>query len=643
MCGICGYVGDHRPELLGAMCAAMSHRGPDDQGVWHDEPARVGLGQRRLSIIDLSPAGHQPMTNEDGSVWITFNGEIYNFQELREDLLQRGHVFRSRTDTEVLVHLYEEHGHDMLHLLNGMFALGLWDAKKRELLVAKDHVGIKPMYYWQNGGALYFSSEIKSLLRVPGIPREIDPHALEDFLTFLWVPGEHTMLREIKKLEPGHRLIWRDGQVTTERWFNLAYEPEESVSEASWIEQVRETFLRTTERQMVSDVPLGAFLSGGADSSGIVACMRKAFPDREIRCYTARIPDEDMTLDQFADDYPFAVMVAKRLGVTLKSVDVRPEMADLLPMMVYHLDEPDADPAIFPSYLISKLARDDGTTVLLSGTGGDEVFFGYRSHQSQRLYSRLDWIPRMAAGPALGVAQSITSAMLGASKAVPRRIRKFRRAWLEDGLSRSIALADWSSGDVRERLLSADWRGANGELGRPCPAMRRYFDGFRGSGALNRHSHMLIQGFLGAHNFLYTDKTSMAASLEVRVPFMDLELMRLAARIPERYKLQGSVTKSVFKKAMEPMLGRDILYRSKTGFGAPLRKWIAKDFGPMIGDLLGGERVRARGLFDPNEVQRVLRENASGQADHAYLIYALLTLEIWQQTFIDRPGERVTL
>lgn len=644
MCGICGYVGEHRPELIEPMCRAMEHRGPDDSGSWHDAEAMVGLGQRRLSIIDLSPAGHQPMSNEDGTVWITFNGEIYNFQEIREGLIARGHVFRGHSDTEVLVHLYEEEGPELVHKLNGIFAFAIWDAKKRQLVLARDHVGIKPLYYTQFGRGLFFASEIKALLRIPGVSRDLNADAVHDYLTFLWVPGERTLLRGIQKIEPGHRMIWRDGRIMeNKRWFFLSYDPDESRREADWVEEVRETFLRTTRRQMVSDVPLGAFLSGGADSSSIVACMRKSFPDREIRCYTARVPAEDMTLDQFEDDYPFAVKVAERLGVTLKSIDVRAEMVALLPKMVYYLDEPDADPAIFPSYLISRLARDDGTTVLLSGTGGDEVFFGYRSHISQRLYARLDHIPRWISGPALATAAAVASAMLGAGKALPRRLRKFRRALLERGLSRTLAFADWSSPETRRSLYSPSFTSRLATTDRVSAAMLRYYDDFVGSGVLNRHSHMLIQGFLGAHNFLYTDKTSMAASLEARVPFMDVELMRLAARIPERYKLNGVETKSVLKKAMEPLVGRDILYRSKTGFGAPLRKWITDDLRIVMNDLLGERRIRDRGLFSPQAVQRVLAENAACRADHAYLIYALITLEIWMQTFIDRPGEQVTL
>lgn len=615
------------------MATAMRHRGPDDCGTWHDAAARVGLAQRRLSIIDLSPAGHQPMSNEDGTIWITFNGEIYNFAEHREWLVEKGHVFRGRSDTEVLVHLYEELGVEMLRELNGIFALGIWDAKKRQLLLARDHAGIKPLYYWRQGGALYFASEIKALLRIPEIPRRLNHEALSEYLTYLWVPGEITMLEGIQKIEPGCCLTWRDGRIEHKRWFELAYEPDESLTESDWIEQVHDTFLAATRRQMVSDVPLGAFLSGGADSSSIVACMRRSFPDRKINCYTVKSDPADMARDQFEDDYPYARAVAEHLGVTLKDIELRHDVIGLLPKMVYHLDEPDADPAVFPSYLISKLARDDGTTVLLSGTGGDEMFFGYRSHVALRQLERIAWLPRVLVSPVLSAATGAAKALMGAQKAIPRRLRKFTAVYQAQGVDRFIRLSDWSSDVVRGGLMAVASAGRNGSS-----AMQRYHDEFRGRGELNRRSHMLIQSFLAAHNFLYTDKSGMAASIEIRVPFMDVELMRLCARIPERFKLKGGVTKHVLKAAMERYLPREILHRRKTGFGAPLRKWVAEDLRDEIGDLLGPERLKQRGLFRPEAVQRILAENDAATADHAYLIYALITLELWMQTFIDKAG-----
>lgn len=645
MCGICGYVGDHRPELLEPMCNAMRHRGPDDSGMWHDAAARVGLGHRRLSIIDLSPAGHQPMATPDGRIQIVFNGEIYNFEEHRERMMAAGRTFRGHSDTEVLLYLYEEMGADFVHALNGIFALAIWDARDRSLLLARDHAGIKPLYYWLDGERLFFASEIKALLRVPGVPRELNLDRLPDYLTFLWVPGEETMLKAVRKLEPGHAMRWRDGRVQSWKWFSLRYEPDDGPCESDWIDQVHDTFMAATRRQMMSDVPLGALLSGGTDSTAIAACMRHSYPDREIRCYTFETPSEDMARDQFEADHPFAVRVAKHLNITLRSCVLRPNVIELLPKMVYHNDEPDADPTVFPSYLLSKMARDDGTTVLLSGMGGDEMFFGYRSHQALRRLEQFGWIPRWLLAPALASACGAASAMMGAQSALPRRLRKFRKALLGDGVERFEALSDWSSAATRERLFgpALTTAAANGGASRGRSAILKYYNEFAGRGELNRRSHILIQTFLAAHNFMYTDKSSMATSVEVRVPFLDVELMRLCARIPERHKLKGMTTKYLLKEAMARYIPRDILYRSKTGFGPPLRKWMAVDFSGITNDLLGERVLRRRGLFDPAAVAAVIRENAANTADHAYLLFALLTLEVWMQTFIDRPGEEVTL
>jgi asparagine synthase (glutamine-hydrolysing) len=370
--------------------------------------------------------------------------------------------------------------------------------------------------------------------------------------------------------------------------------------------------------------------------------MRKSFPQREIKCYTYTFDPRDGARDQLEHDHPYAVRVAKHLGVTLRSFELEPNVVALLPKMVYHNDEPDADPTVFPSYLIARQARDDGTTVLLSGMGGDEVFFGYRSHQALRRMEQVRWAPRWMLSPALAAATSISSRVMGASSAIPRRLRKFRAALVGNGVERLTALSDWSSPMVRHALYSSDLAGRLNGTGN-SPAVQKYFDNFVGHGELNRRSHVLIQTFLAAHNFMYTDKSSMATSVEVRVPFLDVELMRLCARIPERYKLKGLTTKYLLKESMVRYLPREILYRSKTGFGPPLRQWILEDFDRVIREVLSPQALQRRGLFEPSTVERILDENRANQADHAYLLFALLTLELWMQTFIDRPGEAVTI
>jgi asparagine synthase (glutamine-hydrolysing) len=636
-------VGLHQPELLNLMCDAIAHRGPDDFGSWTDAEAGVGLGHRRLSIIDLSPAGHQPMSNADGTVWISYNGELYNFQEHRKRLADAGYPFRSQSDTEVLIALYEERGIDFLQELNGMFAFALWDAREQRLLIARDHAGIKPLYYRAHEGRLWFASEMKALLRVPGTPRQLRHQSVVDFLTFLWVPGPYTMLEGIHKLEPGHYLTWQNGEVHTRPWFSIAYEPDENPSEDEWVEEVHSTFMSTTRRQMISDVPLGAFLSGGLDSSSIVACMRESYPHREIDAYTVRFQgDADMAAEQGVDDFPYAVRVADSLGVNLRSVDLEPGVIGLLPKMVYHLDEPDADPAVFPSYLISKLARESGTTVLLSGTGGDEVFFGYRSHRAYREYARFGFLLPFPLQAVADMGRWLSTSALGAQNRWSRRVARFARGLNTDGLERHLALADWSRPEIRSDLLRKDLAvGLNLAAGPGC--LQKYYDTFEGEGELNRHSHLLNQTFLAAHNFLYTDKSSMAVSLEARVPFMDVELMRLAARIPEHHKLNGGVTKFVLKRAMERHLPSELIHRQKTGFGVPLRQWIQGDLRRTIDEFLSPERIERRGLFEVSAVQRILAEMDANREDHAYLIYALLTLEIWLQTFLDQPGVEVSI
>jgi asparagine synthase (glutamine-hydrolysing) len=635
MCGIAGYAGVDEPPILLRMADAMSHRGPDDSGVWWDSAERVGLAHRRLSVIDLSSAGHQPMSVDEGDLCISYNGEIYNFQDHRRRLEAGGIAFRSRTDTEVLLRLYQERGLDALQALNGMFAFALWDRPNRRMLLARDHAGIKPLYYVVQGHAIYFASEIKALLSGPAIPNSLNERALASYMTFLWVPGSETLMRGIRKLEPGHYLLWEQGRIAIRPWFELSYEPEYGRTATEWVDEVKAAVVGATRRQLVADVPLGAFLSGGLDSSSLVASMRTLFPDRGIRTYTIRSPAGDMAAEQGTDDYPYARRVAEALGVELKTVDIEPDVTRLLPRMVYHLDEPDADPAVFPTYLISKLAREDGTTVLLSGTGGDEVFFGYRSHQAFKLANQL----RMLA-PALGVVSGFAAAMaapiLGSQHRITRRLGKLGRGLsAPNRLARHLAIVDWSSPVERRALLGAVDEAQSVDRA----GFGHYEQLFRGHGDLNFHSHLLINTFLAAHNFLYTDKASMAASLEVRVPFMDLELMRLAARIPEGFKLRGMTTKYVLKKAMESFLPKDVIYRPKTGFGAPLRRWIRKDLRPLIRAMLGPDALRRRGLFNPEAVARILAENDAGRADHAYLIYALLTLEIWMQTFIDHRAK----
>jgi len=636
MCGIAGMVGGADEAVVARMCSAMVHRGPDDAGMWVDQAAGVALGHRRLAVVDLSSAGHQPMHSDDGSLILSYNGEIYNFREERVALEREGVQFRTRTDTEVLLKLYERYGVGCLSRLNGMFAFALWDRRQQKLILARDHAGVKPLYYWQGGGRLAFASEIKALRVVPGVPRRLNHSALHAYLGFLWVPGQETMLQEVFKLEPGHVLEWHAGVTAVRRWFRLDWQPDAGTSEADWVRQVREAVIRATRRQMVSDVPLGAFLSGGLDSSSIVACMRQAHPERRIDAYTAAFEPGQMAEDQGVDDLPYARQAARYLGATLHEVPIAPDVVSLLPRMVHHLDEPDADPAVFPSYLLAEAARRAGRTVLLSGTGGDEVFFGYRSHLALYRLAAFHTNGTGVARGAMWLAAAASGWLLGPRHRFSRRSRKLLRTlFSRNALDRHVELVDWSDDATRARVTGSGAR----PNGRREESLRDflvpYAREFSGRGELNLHSHLLINTFLAAHNFLYTDKSSMAASIEVRVPFMDVDLMRLGARIPERQKMLGGVSKYVLKEAMAPLLPADLIHRRKTGFGVPLRKWLRNDLRGLSRQLLSPESVRRRGVFAADGVSALVAENEAGQADHAYLIYALMVFELWAISFLD--------
>ncbi|MFT5208171.1 MAG: asparagine synthase (glutamine-hydrolyzing) [Candidatus Omnitrophota bacterium] len=634
MCGISGFVAEDTQATLESMCVSLKHRGPDNTGVWLDAEQGIGLGHTRLAIIDLTPAGHQPMTNSNKTIHLSFNGEIYNFRELKLDLEKKGYVFKSQCDSEVLVYLYEEYGIDCLKKLNGMFALSIWDSKNKSLFLARDHAGIKPLYYWSKGPEIYFASEIKALLKATKIPRHMNHQAVYDYLRFLWVPGSETMFKDVMKIEPGHMLVWKDGNVEIKRWFELAYDADITMSEDQCVEQLGDIWIKSVERCMISDAPLGAFLSGGVDSSAIVSTMRELYPERDIHCYTARIDARESVEDDIGSDFEYAQQVAQIKNLKLKSFELKPNVVELLPKVIHHMDEPDADPAALPTYLISECAKKDGIKVLLSGTGGDELFFGYRSHQAIRFYQMMQCIPKSISCPILAILQNLFTSIQGAGSPIPRRFAKLQRGLRADDIQRIEQLMSWSEKESQTNILAPAFMRETQLDTNKDSVLMNYYNSFRGSGELNRFSHVLIQSFLGAHNFLYTDKMSMASSIEVRVPFMDRELMAFSAKIPEKFKLKGSVTKHIFKKMMQPHLPREILYRPKMGFGVPLRHWIKNDLRELIGDVMSLEKIKSQGVFDPKAIEHILSENQQGKQDHAYLIYAILNLSIWQDQFI---------
>lgn len=635
MCGIVGFMGSFAPERLRQANRLQSHRGPDAEGTWIADQSCVGLGHTRLSIIDLTPTGAQPMHAREGSVVLVFNGEIYNFRELRAELERGGHRFRGHSDSEVLLELYVVEGEDMLRRLNGIFALAIWDQRKRSLLIARDALGVKPLYFGQSERGFAFASELKALLHLLPEARELDPASLHRYLSFLWCPGDGTPLRSVRKVSPGEAmLVTQDGIKRRWTWYELpvfnGIAP--TLDEASAVSSTVECLRRAVHRQLVADVPVGAFLSGGLDSSAVVAFAKERAPG--IRCFTIESVGTDA--EGFANDLPYAKKVAAHLGVPLDvaRIDAK-RMASDVEGMITQLDEPLADPAALNVLYISRLAREHGMKVLLSGAGGDDLFTGYRRHVAVHYEPYWRWLPRPIRAGLKNVATNLDQ-----RKPAFRRLKRlFNGAELE-GDARIATYFLWADESELFRLYTpafrAELRDARAidpmlEFLRPLP---------KSVGPLDRMLALEQRFFLTDHNFTYTDRMSMAVGVEVRVPFLDLELVESAARIPIGLKQRGGVGKWVLKKAMEPYLPHDVIYRPKSGFGAPLRQWMRSELRPLLADVLSAESLGRRGLFEPREVQRLISHNDSGAVDAAYTLLSLMSIEIWCRSFVDTPANR---
>jgi asparagine synthase (glutamine-hydrolysing) len=632
MCGICGTVGRADEIELGYMTDLMAHRGPDGRGVKTfagELPA--GLGHRRLAIIDPTPAGAQPMVHAD-RWWITYNGELYNFRELRRELEADGERFRSDCDTEVLLRMFAVHGPAMLERLNGIFAFAVWDDLEKRLFLARDRLGVKPLYHTQRGELFAFASELKVLLHFLQTP-SLDTTALADYMTFLWVPDPKTAFREIAKLPPGH-YAWVDGSgISIHQYWDLRFSPEEH-SEEEWREQVAETVHRSVVRQMVSDVPLGSFLSGGVDSSAIAAAM--ASQGAPVDTYTIGFDREDLRHEIVPDDVAHARRVSSLLGTVYHESILRPDVLELLPKAVWHLEEPVADPAAISTYLICSEAG-KRMPVMLSGMGADELFAGYPRHLAYAISHALQAVPRpllrglqMLAGPVARPGRP------GRLRGPRRNLWKFLRAAGRPPLEQYLSFSSYYGRSELHELLAPELR-AELSTHDPLATHRGYLERAGAGDEVSRLLYLDAKTFLPCLNLTYTDKMSMAASVEVRVPLLDDELVSLAARIPSRLKLKGWRRKYIFKRSQEGRLPRDVIWRRKAGFGAPIRAWLDGDLRPLVDDLLSEETLRSRGLFDPAAVARLRAVNAAGRADYSLQIYALLSLELWSQTFLDRP------
>jgi asparagine synthase (glutamine-hydrolysing) len=639
MCGVVGgWLRDFEPARLETSLDLIAHRGPDGRGSYIDEASGVVLGHTRLAIIDLSETGHQPMPSDDGLVTLSFNGEIYNYRELRAVMEADGIRFRGTSDTEVLLRLYLAEGLAMLPRLNGIFAFAIHDRRRGELLLARDALGVKPLYYGVSGQGVAFASEIKALLELGEFSGLLDAAALHRYLTFLWCPGDGTPSAAIKKLPPGHAMRIRNGRIEALwRWYALPQTrpmSESLNSAARAAAAIHNGLKQAVERQLVADVPVGAFLSGGLDSSSVVAFARQHVPD--IRCFTIDSPGG--TDDGVSEDLPYARKVAAHLGVPLDVVTVDAErMIGGLERMVWQLDEPLADPAPLNVLYICELAREAGIKVLLSGAGGDDLFTGYRRHLALRYEGLWSWLPEVARR---GLEDA--TALLDKRSALGQRVGRLFRGAHETGDARLATYFAWAGRDELLPLYSPDMRAAVTGIRAAEPMLDYVVDVAPERSRLDRMLALEQRFFLADHNLTYTDKMSMAASVEVRVPFLDMDLVELAARVPDRLKQRGREGKWILKKAMEPYLPREVIYRPKSGFGAPLRRWMRHDLREVLGDMLSEERLHRRGLFDPRAVQELIAENDAGRRDAAYTLFSLLCIEIWCQRFMDRSGASST-
>jgi asparagine synthase (glutamine-hydrolysing) len=644
MCGISGLMNCGDREVLSRMTHMQAHRGPDDSGLWEKrfpDGSYLGLGSRRLAILDLSPLGHMPMCNEDRTVWITYNGEIYNFAELRLELENKGHTFASHTDTEVIIHLYEQEGPDCVKRLNGMFAFAICDLRSGSptLFMARDHFGIKPFYYFHDGRRLAFASEIKALLQVPGVEAELDPASLHQYLTFLWVPDPRTMFRRILKLPAGHYAIVRDGNLKLTEYWDLTFPAATQSyarSEQDLAEEIRERFRRSVEAQMVSDVPIGAFLSAGLDSSSIVAMMTQA-TRQPVRTYTITFPKKYRVGETTLDDPEVATRLARHLGCENHRIVVEPDVTDLLPRLTWHMDEPTADPAIITACLVCREARKQAT-VLLSGVGGDELFAGYRKHVAHywgQAYGRLPSAARRFAEKTITAFPSMRGT---AMKGSLRLGKKMARSASLSPVDRFITNCTYLD-DVQKASLYTPAIAAESFAFDPGAQHRSAFDHVKDADFLHQMLYVDTKIFMTSLNLTYNDKMSMASSVEVRVPFLDRELAEFVAwNVPPHLKLKGVLrptTKYIFRQSMRQILPREVLRQPKAGFAAPVDYWLAHDLREMVDDLLSPVQLAKRGIFRPEAVRRFVDEHRSGRHDWSMQLWQFLTLELWMQVFLD--------
>ncbi len=627
MCGIAGYLGAFEPGLLLRMNRAQGHRGPDGSGEHVD--GRAGLAHVRLSILDLSEAARQPMTSADGRVIVSYNGEIYNYRELRTALEREGAVFRGTGDTEVLVELLARHGAAAFARLDGIFAVAAWFPNERRLLLARDPAGVKPLYWAATPAGPAFASELKALREVPGVDWTPDPAAIRCYLSLLYAPGEMTPVRGVRKVLPGQILEWSAGAGPTSSSYVAPHYAQEvqPFSQRQAAEAVRHYLNQAVRRQLVSDVPLGGFLSGGLDSSAVAHYAVRTLGDASrYPCFTLG-PLAAAAGEGFVDDHPYAVSVAAQLGVPLHVAPFSESALEHLDTVVRQLDEPTADLAAFTTYAICQEARARGVKVLLSGAGGDDLFTGYRRHRALESERWWGWWPR----PVRALLRT-SFARLAPTSAFGRRYSKLFRYADRSPDERIAGYFQWLHDDLLAPALAPAFRAEPGR--RPADALIASLDGLpRSASRLNRMLHLDRSHFLADHNLNYTDKMAMACGVEVRVPFLDRDLVAFSERLPDRLKQRGGEGKYALREAMRSVLPDSILDRPKTGFGYPLRGLTHGTFGRRLREMAADGRLEASGVFDREGVLRLLDADARGEVDAAYPLLGVLFVESWFRQF----------
>lgn len=625
MCGICGIYNFNTKKpvstgMLKAMTDTLIHRGPDDEGFHLSGP--LGLGHRRLSIIDLE-GGHQPIANEDQTIWVVSNGEIYNFGELRDDLVKKGHTFKTRSDTEVIVHLYEEHGEECFQYLRGMFAIAIWDERKRKLILVRDRVGKKPLFYFYDGTRIVFGSEIKAILEAPDIPREIDLQAFSDYFSFLYIPAPKSIFKQIRKLLPGHYLVVSEGNMREVEYWDISFAKTYDLTEEEWCERLLETYHEAIRIRLISDVPLGAFLSGGVDSSSIVALMSEL---KEGPVITSSIGFEEKEFNEL--DY--ARKVATQFNTNHHEDIVRPDAVGIIEKLAWHYDEPFADSSAIPTYYVSKVARKH-VTVALSGDGGDENFAGYRRYYFDKKENRLRaFLPISIRRPIFGT----LAALYPKADWAPRVFRG--QATFESLSCSNIEGYFLSMSAVRptlkERLLHQD---VKHELDGydSLDVFRHYYEKADTDDPISRIQYVDIKTYLPDDILAKVDRASMANSLEVRAPIVDHKFMELIASIPSSLKLRGRTGKYIFKKALSGHLSEEILYRKKMGFGVPLARWFRNEIKDLAYSSIFEQHNDS--LFDQATVKQIWQEHQGGFRDRATELWTILMFRMWQRTFMN--------